>query len=142
MPRQKKPLNRDKKHQGLGNDSTQRKSRDGISIAAFLLEATAFAVFSYHMNYHPAPLKRTSMSLDADTFDSLAMLADKWMTSKSEVIRRAVRKAKEDEVVKGARMTPVQAMEWLQENGISQEQADSMREEVRLEREAKKYWWE
>lgn len=98
-------------------------------------------VFSYHMNYSP-PLKRTSMSLDADTLDSLAKLSEKWNTSKSEVIRRAVRKAKEDEAMKAARMTPVQAMEWLQENGISQEQADSMREEVRLEREAKKYWWE
>lgn len=53
-----------------------------------------------------------------------------------------VRKVREDEAMKAARITPVQAMEWLQENGISQEQADTMREEIRLERDAKKYWWE
>jgi Arc/MetJ-type ribon-helix-helix transcriptional regulator len=87
-------------------------------------------------------LKRTSMSLDTDTLDSIESLAQKWQTSKSEVIRRAVRKIREDEAMKAARMTPVQALEWLQENGISQAEADTLMEEVRLEREAKKYWWE
>jgi len=87
-------------------------------------------------------LKRTSMSLDTDTLDSIESLATKWQTSKSEVIRRALRKIREDEAMKAARMTPVQALEWLQENGISQAEADTLMEEVRLEREAKKYWWE
>lgn len=87
-------------------------------------------------------LKRTSMSLDTETLDSIESLATKWSTSKSEVIRRAVRKIKEDEAMKAARMTPIQALEWLQENGISQAEADTLMEEVRLEREAKKYWWE
>lgn len=87
-------------------------------------------------------LKRTSMSLDLETVGALESLATKWNTSKSEVIRRAVRKVKEDEAMKEIRMTPIQAMKWLQENGISQEQADTMREEIRLEREAKRYWWE
>jgi hypothetical protein len=99
------------------------------------------AVFSYHMN-DSITSKRTSMSLNAETLESLTLLADKWETWKSEVIRRVVRKAKEDEALKTARMTPVQALEWLQENGITQEQADSMKEEIRLERKAKKYWWE
>lgn len=87
-------------------------------------------------------LKRTSMSLDQETLGSLESLATKWNTSKSEVIRRAVRKVKEDEAMKASRMTPIQAMEWLQENGITQEQADTMKEEIRHERLAKKYWWE
>lgn len=91
---------------------------------------------------YTSTLKRTSMSLDQQTLDTIELLASKWETSKSEVIRRAVRKIKEDEAMKAARMTPVQAMEWLQENGISQAQADTLREEIRLEREAKKYWWE
>jgi Arc/MetJ-type ribon-helix-helix transcriptional regulator len=98
-------------------------------------------VNSYHMK-HTSNLKRTSMSLDTDTLDSIESLAQKWQTSKSEVIRRAVRKIREDEAMKAARMTPVQALEWLQENGISQAEADTLMEEVRLEREAKKYWWE
>jgi Arc/MetJ-type ribon-helix-helix transcriptional regulator len=98
-------------------------------------------VNSYHMKY-TSNLKRTSMSLDTDTLDSIESLAQKWQTSKSEVIRRAVRKIREDEAMKAARMTPVQALEWLQENGISQAEADTLMEEVRLEREAKKYWWE
>ena len=87
-------------------------------------------------------LKRTSMSLDQETLGALESLATKWNTSKSEVIRRAVRKVKEDEAMKASRMTPIQAMEWLQENGITQEQADTMKDEIRLERLAKKYWWE
>jgi Arc/MetJ-type ribon-helix-helix transcriptional regulator len=87
-------------------------------------------------------LKRTSMSLDQQTLASIESLATKWETSKSEVIRRAIRKIREDEAMKAARMTPVQALEWLQENGISQAEADTLMEEVRLEREAKKYWWE
>ena len=91
---------------------------------------------------YKSTLKRTSMSLDQQTLDSIELLASEWETSKSEVIRRAVRKLKEDEAMKTACMTPVQAMEWLQENGITQEQADTFREEIRLEREAKKYWWE
>ena len=82
------------------------------------------------------------MSLDHETLGSLESLARKWNTSKSEVIRRVVRKVKEDEAMKAARMTPIQAMEWLQDNGISQEQANTMREEIRLERKARKYWWE
>lgn len=91
---------------------------------------------------YTSTLKRTSMSLDQQTLDTIELLASKWQTSKSEVIRRAVRKIKEDEAMKAVRMTPVQAMEWLQENGITQEQANAFREEIRLEREAKKYWWE
>ena len=87
-------------------------------------------------------LKRTSMSLDQQTLDTIESLASKWETSKSEVIRRAVRKISEDEAMKAARMTPVKALEWLQENGISQAEANTLREEIRLEREAKKYWWE
>ena len=82
------------------------------------------------------------MSLDQQTLASIESLATKWETSKSEVIRRAIRKIREDEAMKAARMTPVQALEWLQENGISQAEADTLMEEVRLEREAKKYWWE
>jgi Arc/MetJ-type ribon-helix-helix transcriptional regulator len=101
----------------------------------------AHVVSSYHMN-DTGTLKRTSMSLDQETLGALELLATKWNTSKSEVIRRAVRKVKEDEAMKGSRMTPIQAMEWLQENGISQEQANTMREEIRLEREARRYWWE
>ena len=45
-------------------------------------------------------LKRTSMSLDVETLDNLAILAEKWGTSKSEVIRRVVRKSREEEAAK------------------------------------------
>ncbi len=107
---------------------------------AGILDSSHHVVFSYHM--HSSTLKRTSMSLDVETLDSLGMLAEQWGTSKSEVIRRAVRKVKEDEAMKAARMSPIGAMEWLQENGISQQQADTLKEEIRLEREAKRNWWE
>ncbi len=83
------------------------------------------------------------MSLDLDTLDSLAMLAEKWSISKSEVIRRAVRKAKESEAQKTARMTPVEALEWIRAgNGLNEEEAQYFTDEVAAERNAKVYWWE
>ena len=99
-------------------------------------------VLRYHMNY-PTTLKRTSMSLDLETLDSLVLLAEKWGTSKSEVVRRAVRKAKETEALKTARMTPVEALEWIRAgNGLSEEEAKYFTDEVAAERNAKVYWWE
>jgi predicted transcriptional regulator len=92
---------------------------------------------------YPNTLKRTSMSLDTATLESLALLADKWATSKSEVVRRAVRKAKEGEALKTARMTPVEALEWIRAgNGLSEEEAKYFTDEVAAERNAKVYWWE
>lgn len=88
-------------------------------------------------------MKRTSMSLDSETLDSLSSLADKWNTSKSEVIRRAVRNAKEGEALATARMTPVEALEWIRAgNGLNEEEADRFTKEVAAERNAKVYWWE
>jgi len=91
----------------------------------------------------PSTLKRTSMSLDTETLDTLALLAARWDTSKSEVVRRAVRKAKEGEALKTARMTPVEALEWIRAgNGLNEEEAKYLTEEVAAERNAKVYWWE
>ncbi len=87
-------------------------------------------------------LKRTSMSLDVETLDNLAILAEKWGTSKSEVIRRVVRKSREEEAAKPPRMTPVEALLWLRKNGISREKADAWKKDIRLEREAKRHWWD
>jgi|GEM_PF-399186 len=106
------------------------------------LDICTRTVFCYHMSY-PNTLKRTSMSLDTATLESLALLADKWATSKSEVVRRAVRKAKEGEALKTARMTPVEALEWIRAgNGLSEEEAKYFTDEVAAERNAKVYWWE
>jgi hypothetical protein len=92
---------------------------------------------------YPSTLKRTSMSLDTETLDNLAWLAVKWDTSKSEVIRRVVRKARESEAMKTARMTPVEALEWIRAgNGLNEEEAKHLTDEVAAERNAKVYWWE
>lgn len=87
-------------------------------------------------------LKRTSMSLDAETLEHLAALAIKWDTSKSDVIRRVVRKTSEEEAAKSPRMKPVEALRWLRKNGISREAAEAWKDEIRLEREAKPNWWD
>ena len=44
--------------------------------------------------------------------------------------------------MKTAKMTPVEALLWLRENGISREEGEAWKEEIRLEREAKRYWWD
>ena len=83
------------------------------------------------------------MSLDGETLKTIAALAEKWNTSKSEVIRRSVRKAKENEVMETARMTPVEALKWIRAgNGMTEEEAQHLKNEVAAERNAKVYWWE
>ncbi len=82
-------------------------------------------------------LKRTSMSLDAETLENLEKLANIWNTSKSEVVRRTVRKAKQQEEEGTSRARAIEALEWFQNNGIGKEAADRMREEIRLGRQSK-----
>ena len=91
---------------------------------------------------YTSTLKRTSMSLDTVTLDIMQKLSTKWNVSKSEVIRRSVRHERERDAIESAKRSPVDALRWLQANGITQEQADTMREEIKLEREARKPWWE
>jgi len=93
------------------------------------------------MNY-ASSLKRTSMSLDTDTLETLARLAVKWNTSKSEVIRRSIRYARDRDAQESAKSSPADALRWLQANGITKEHATRMREEIKAEREARKPWWE
>lgn len=82
------------------------------------------------------------MSLDVETIDNLTALAEKWGTSKSEVVRRVLRKTREEEAAKPPQMTPIEALRWLRKNGMSRDEAEHMKEEIRLEREATRYWWD
>lgn len=83
------------------------------------------------------------MSLDTVTLDIMQKLAKKWNVSKSEVIRRAVKKAQEDDIIKASRMSPVEALEWIRDgNGLNESEAKFMTDEIAAERAAKKYWWE
>lgn len=92
---------------------------------------------------YTSTIKRTSMSLDTDTLDSIESLAKKWQTSKSEVIRRIVKKAKSDEIIRSIKMSPVEALEAIRAGaGLNEEEAKFLRDEIAAERAAKKYWWE
>jgi hypothetical protein len=97
-------------------------------------------VTSYHMAY---ALTRTSMALDQFTLGVLDLLSQKWGVPKAEVMRRAVRKLKEAEEMKENCPKPLEALDWLQNGGgMTVQDADAFREEVRAEREAKRNWWE
>ncbi len=88
-------------------------------------------------------LTRTSMALDQFTVGVLDLLAQKWGVPKAEVMRRAVRRLKEQEDMKDQLPTPLEALDWLQQGGgLTVQEAQSFREEVQAEREAKRYWWE
>ena len=88
-------------------------------------------------------LKRTSMSLDAETLENLEKLANIWNTSKSEVVRRSIRKAKEQETATTTQLTPIEALRRLRGgDGISPAQAQFLRDEITAERQAKIHWWE
>jgi hypothetical protein len=88
-------------------------------------------------------LTRTSMALDQGTLAALKELAKRWQVSKAEVMRRAVKHAKEEAEREAVFPKPLDALNWLQKGGgLSVQEAESFREEVRSERQAKRYWWE
>lgn len=94
----------------------------------------------YHMTY---TLTRTSMALDGWTLQALNQLAKRWGVSKAEVMRRAVRRAKEEAEREAEQPRPLEALDWLQQGGgLSVKEAEAFRKEVQAERLAKKYWWE
>ena len=95
---------------------------------------------SYHMTYS---LTRTSMALDSWTIKALNALAKKLELSKAEVMRRAVRSFHEQTEQEAIRPSPLAALDWLQNGGgLSVQEAETFREEVQAERQAKRYWWE
>jgi Arc/MetJ-type ribon-helix-helix transcriptional regulator len=104
------------------------------------LEEGVDVVTDYHMNYR---LTRTSMSLDEWTLRILGELAQKWDVSKAEVLRRAVRKVKEEADREDAFPKPLEALDWLQNGGgLTLQESNDFREEVQAERQAKRFWWE
>ena len=83
------------------------------------------------------------MSLDTETLKTLSTLAQKWKTSKSEVIRRSVRNAMEQNIIHATRLTPLEALKRIRTGaGLTKGDADKFHEEVAAERNAKVYWWE
>jgi predicted transcriptional regulator len=88
-------------------------------------------------------LVRTSVSLDTDTLAHLDSLAKRWSVSKAEVMRRAIRKMKEEADAEDKRPSPLQALEWLQNGaGLSVAEGADFKADIQVEREAKHYWWE
>ena len=88
-------------------------------------------------------LTRTSMALDRGTLLALKELAKRWQVSKAEVMRRAVRRAREEADREASQPKPLEALDWLQGGaGLTVHEAESFREEVNAERQAKRYWWE
>lgn len=86
---------------------------------------------------------RTSMSLDAATLETMDALAKRWAVSKAEIMRRAVRTLKAEADRESSKLTPLQALDWLQNGGgISLKEGEAFKKAVRAEREAKRYWWE
>lgn len=96
----------------------------------------------YHMSY-ASTLVRTSVSLDTGTLDVLDSLAKRWGVSKAEVMRRAIRKMKEEVDAEDLRPSPLQAMEWLQGGaGLTLREGEDFKADIQAERAAKRYWWE
>lgn len=86
---------------------------------------------------------RTSMSLDAATLETMDTLAKLWSVSKAEIMRRAVRSLKAEADREASKLSPLQALDWLQGGGgLSVKEEEAFKRAVRAEREAKRYWWE
>jgi predicted transcriptional regulator len=79
---------------------------------------------------------KVTYSLKPETVDRVQELATAWGVPKSEVIRRAVDQLEllgnEEKKIP----TPLEALEWLQKNGISAKAAAKWNREVLLERRA------
>ncbi|HCN28287.1 MAG TPA: hypothetical protein DIT64_05845 [Verrucomicrobiales bacterium] len=83
------------------------------------------------------------MSLDGFTLRMLDALAKRWQVPKAEVMRRAIKRLKEEEDLKDQCPKPLEALDWLQNGGgLTVQEADAFKEDLRAEREAKRYWWE
>ncbi len=83
------------------------------------------------------------MSLDRGTLATLDDLAKRWSVSKAEVMRRSIRKAKEEADLESRRPSPLDALHWLQEGGgLSVAESADYKREIQAEREAKRLWWE
>lgn len=111
-----------------------------IATRGKLLAEFRNVVMNYHMAY---ALTRTSMALDKGTLAALRELARKWGVSQAEVMRRAVKRAKEEVEREEKIPKPIEALDWLQAGGgLSVQEAEQFRAEVQAEREARQYWWE
>jgi Arc/MetJ-type ribon-helix-helix transcriptional regulator len=83
------------------------------------------------------------MALDGWTIKALEDLSARLNASKAEVIRRAVREMKDRSDREAAAPKPLEALEWLQnEGGLVAEEAAEFRTAMVAERNAKRYWWE
>lgn len=83
------------------------------------------------------------MSLDTGTLGVLDNLAKRWAISKAEVMRRAIRKLKDEVEADDKRPSPLQAMEWLQGGaGLSVADGAEFMAGIEAERQSKRYWWE
>lgn len=83
------------------------------------------------------------MSLDRSTLQALEALAQRWAVSKAEVMRRAVRLAKETSDREEQRPAPLVALDWLQGGGgLTLQEGEDFKQAVLEERQAKRYWWE
>ncbi len=90
----------------------------------------------YHMAY---TLTRTSMVLDQFTLRALDSLAKKWDEPKAEVMRRAVRRIKEEKDMKEQAPKQLKALDWLQKGGgLTVQEAEAFRKEMQAESEAKR----
>lgn len=101
-------------------------------------------ILHYLINYHMShAMHRTSMSLDGFTLKTMETLAKKWGTSKSEIVRQAVRNLKLQADAEDNKPTPIEALDWLQQGGgLSTGEAEQFRIAVMEERSARKTWWE
>jgi len=83
------------------------------------------------------------MSLDGYTLTAMEALAKKWGTSKSEVVRKAIRSLKLQADAEDQKPTPIEALDWLhQGGGLTPNEAEAFRAAVLEERSARKFWWE
>ena len=92
---------------------------------------------------YASPLVRTSVSLDTGTLGVLDELAKRWSISKAEVMRRSIRKLKDEADAEDKIPSPLQALEWLQSGaGLSVAEGENFKADIEAERQAKRYWWE
>ena len=74
---------------------------------------------------------KVTYSLKPETVDRVQELATAWGVPKSEVIRRAIDKLPKELPPEEKKLTPLEALAWLQKNGISAAAAAKYNAEIR-----------
>ena len=79
---------------------------------------SAIGLLSSHIQNMASDMVKMTFTIDATTAASIQALAGEWQVAKSEVVRRAVQKAREQCFLQSKARTPIEVLEHLERHPV------------------------